>query len=216
MYKENPQLSLVIGCGPKGAEWISKQKNRTDLLVGIDTKIPSDTKLTQGQQMVLGNVFKLPVKSESVNKIYGDFIVNGLISREIAASQIMDNPELLDTDYFPKLVRDWFVLSLNRSHDSVRRNVKEVGTLLKTTALREMWRVLAPGGTMQILDFEYNTNWLGHYAPQIMNEKQQNISLRPARIVQDDFERSSSLSKVIKGSTYVQKLNLMKTPGTKG
>lgn len=207
--RETEPLLLVAGCGEKGAEWISR-RNKAVLILGLDREIPKGVVEDTSAPFILGDVFNLPIKSGTINQIYGDFIVNGLTSRDIAATQILENPEVLDTDYFPSLVRQWFVQSLNRSHDSVRRNIKEVSTLLKTVALREMWRVLANNGRLQLLDFEYNINWIAHYAPQIVNENPDLITIQPLHISNDDYDRSSSLKKVERGSTYVQKLSLTK------
>lgn len=201
---ESKPYSMVIGCGEKGASWIKKQNS--EQFVGLDIKQPK----TADVPLIIGDVFHLPLKTSSIGQIRADFIVNGLVDREMAAPQICQNPDILDTSYFPDLVRRWFVESMKRSHDSVRRNIKEVSTLLKTVALREMWRVLANNGHLQILDFEYNTNWIKHYAPQIVNERFDFIEMRPLVITQEDFDRSESLGRVVKGSAYVQKVELIK------
>lgn len=153
----------------------------------------------------------MPIRSGSINQIYADFIVNGLIDRKIAAPQILENPDVLNTSYFPPLIRQWFVESMSRSHDSVRRNIKEVSTLLKTIAIREMWRILANNGSLEILDFEYNIKWIIHYAPQIVQENPIFLKLEPLRVTPEDFKRSASLKKVVSGSTYVQKIKLTKS-----
>lgn len=201
---ETKHYSMVIGCGEKGADWITKHKSQK--IIGLDLKRPK----IKDASLIVGDVFNLPIRTESVHQIHADFIVNGLTDREIAADRILQNPDLLESDYFPELVKQWYTMSMNRSHDSVRRNIKEVSTLLKTVALREMWRILANNGYLEILDFEYNTNWITHYAPQIVNENPGFIRLEPLTISQEDFERSASLGKVINGSTYVQKLKLTK------
>lgn len=196
--------TMVIGCGEKGAAWTAKRSS--EQVIGLDIK---RLKTIDGP-LIIGDVFNLPVKAGVIDQIYADFIVNGLTDREIAAEQICENPDVLDSSYFPELVRRWFVESMNRSHNSVRRNIKEVSTLLKTVALREMWRVLANNGRLQIIDFEYNTNLIAHYAPQIVNENPSFIKLRPLPMSSEDFDRSASLKKLVKGSTYVQKLELIK------
>lgn len=202
---ETKSYTVVMGCGERGAAWIARQNSET--IVGVDLKSPKD----KHGELILGDVFRLPIGDETVSHIRADFIVNGLVDREIAAPQIVKNPDLLDTSYFPPLVRQWFVGSMKKSHDSVRRNIKEVSTLLKTTAMREMWRILINNGRLEILDFEYNINWLVHYAPQIIQENPMFLKLEPLNITSEDFERSSSLEKVIKGSTYVQKIALTKS-----
>jgi SAM-dependent methyltransferase len=202
---ERKSYTMVIGCGEKGAAWIAKRSS--EQVIGLDLKRP---KATNGP-LIIGDVFNLPIKTGAIDQIHADFIVNGLIDREIAAAQICENPDVLDSSYFPELVRRWFVESMSKSHDSVRRNIKEVSTLLKTVALREIWRILANNGRLQILDFQYNINWITHYAPQIVNENPSFIKLQPLRVSSEDFGRSESLGKVVKGSTYVQKLELIKT-----
>lgn len=200
------EFSLVIGCGDRGAKWIGNPPRGE--IIGLDNQ-----QLTVRAPLIRGDVFDLPIRSGSVGKIYGDFIINGLLERKIAAPQILENPDVLDTDFFPQIVRDWFTQSMARSHDSVRRNVREVSNLLKTAALREMWRVLASRGRLQILDYQYNTNWLMHYAPQIVNEDLRRIEVRPMRITDEDYVRSSNLDQgVVKGSTYVAKIELIKRP----
>lgn len=205
---EAKSYAVVLGCGERGAAWVAQNKDPDQTAIGLDIKRPRQT----NEPLVIGDVFSLPIRNNSINKIHADFIVNGLTDREIAAPQILENPDVLDTNYFPPLVRQWFVVSMNRSHDSVRRNIKEVSTLLKTVAMREIWRILANNGNLELLDFEYNINWIAHYAPQIVQEDPTCLKLEPLRISQEDFVRSSSLEKVVKGSTYVQKIKLTKLP----
>lgn len=202
---EGKPYTLVMGCGEKGAAWTAKN-NSGQTTIGLDLELPKG----KHGELILGNVFNLPFKNGVIDIVHADFIVNGLTSREIAAPQIFENPDILSTNYFPPLVRQWFVESMNGSHDSVRKNIKEVGTLLKTVAMREMWRILANNGRLQILDFEYNTNWITHYAPQIVNENPIFIKLNPLFISPEDYVRSESLTKVAKAKARVQKLELIK------
>ncbi|MDO8503571.1 MAG: hypothetical protein Q7S60_02680 [bacterium] len=202
---ESKSHTMVMGSGEKGAAWAAQKRN-LDQVACLDLRRPR----VANAPLVLGDVFKLPIMTGSIDQIYADFIVNGLVNREIAAHQILENPDLLDTNYFPELVRLWFVESLKRSHDSVRRRVKEVGTILKTVALREMWRVLANDGRLQILDFQYNIDWIAHYAPEIVNDNPMFVRLKTLPITREDLNRSASLGKVIRGSTYVQKIELVK------
>ncbi|MBI4096507.1 MAG: hypothetical protein HY425_02190 [Candidatus Levybacteria bacterium] len=202
---ERESVILVVGCGEKGAAWTAKQKH--ERAIGLDFKMPKG----QHGELILGDVFNLPIGNETVSRIRADFIVNGLTDRKIAASQIFDNPDVLATNDFPPLVREWFVESMKRSHDSVRKNIKEVSALLKTTAMREMWRVLENKGCLEILDFEYNINWINHYAPQIVAENPMFLRLEPLIVTPEDYERSSSLQKVVKGSARVQKIALTKS-----
>lgn len=206
---ERKQYALVIGCGERGAAWTAtaNEHGSEEVIIGLDLKKP---RVKHGQ-LILGDVFNLPIKDYTIDRIYADFIVNGLIDREIAAHQIYENPNLLDSSYFPPLIRRWFVESMKRSHDSTRGNIREVGTLLKTVAMREMWRILANNGCLEILDFEYNTNWIAHYASQIVQVNPMFLKLQPLPITSEDFERSTSLRRVVKGSTYVQKLKLTKS-----
>ena len=198
------RYAMLVGCGERGAAWTASKGPEN--VIGLDLKKPKG----QHGELILGDVFHLPIKNNAIDLIHADFIVNGLVDREVAAPQIYENPDILDTNYFPELVRRWFIESMNRSHDSVRRNIKEVSTLLKTVAMREMWRILANNGKLEILDFEYNTNWIGHYGPQIINEDPKFMKIKPLHIFDGDLSRSASLEKVIKGSTYVQKLELTK------
>ena len=135
---ETNSYALVIGCGEKGAAWTAKKPDYAKHLIGLDLKRLKETQAP----LIMGDVFNLPIKTGVIDQIYADFIVNGLTDRKIAAPEIAEDPEILDSSYFPELVRRWFIESMNRSHDSVRKNIKEVGTLLKTVALREMWRVV--------------------------------------------------------------------------
>lgn len=203
---ERKPYALIVGCGEKGAAWTTKH-NPKETVIGLDLKAPRG----EHGQIILGDVFNLPIKDNAIDHIYADFIINGLIDREVAASQIIKNPDLLDTNYFPPLVRLWFVEAMRRSHDSVRRNIREVSTLLKTVAMREMWRVLANDGRLEILDFDYNINWIFHYAPQIIQENPLFLKLEPGQITSEDFGRSSSLEKFVRGSAYVQKIVLTKS-----
>ena len=203
---ETKSYAIVIGCGEKGAAWIAKNHNYAQHVIGLDLKQPKEKNIP----LIIGDVFNLPIRNGSLDQIHADFIVNGLIDREIAAPQIAQDPNILDSNYFPELFRRLFVESMSISHDSVRKNIKEVSTLLKTAALREMWRVLANNGQLQILDFEYNINWISHYAPQIVDENPRFIKLETMRVSAEDFERSESLGKVSKGRTHVQKIELIK------
>jgi len=203
---EARSYTMVIGCGEKGVAWVAKNQNHKETVIGFDTKQIGKTH----EPFIIGNVFNLPIKSGTINKIHGDFIVNGLIDREIAASQIFRNPDVLDTNYFPPLVREWFVKSMNGSYNLVRNNIKEVSALLRTVALREMWRILANNGSLELLDFEYNVEWIKHSAPQIVQENPLFLKLKSEPITREDFERSASLEKVGKGSTRIQKIKLIK------
>lgn len=207
--RETEPFSLVAGCGEKGASWVS-QRDGAGMVLGLDRVIPKEVQENTHAQFVLGDVFSLPFKSGAVNQIYGDFIVNPLMDRKVAAKQILEDPEVLDTDYFPGLVRQWFVETLHGSHDSVRENIKEVSWLLKIVALREMWRVLANNGNLQLVDFERNTNLIMHYGPQIMNEDPNFISMKPLRISDDDYDRSESLTKLTRARRRIQKISLTK------
>ena len=148
--------TMIMGCGESGLSWASNGP-LSGQIVGLDHKIQRG----QNNYLILGDVFSLPIRSASLDKIYADFIVNGLIE---PASRILENPDLIDTDDFPKEIRYWFTVTINRSHDVVRKNIKGVSTTLKTIALREMWRTLANNGSLQIIDLYLNTNWIEHYA----------------------------------------------------
>lgn len=206
------ETSLVIGCGEQGAKWVDG-KNSGGLVIGLDKIIPQSLQDNR-PLFIQGDVFQLPLKSGSVDQIFGDFIVNGVISRNIAAPQIIQNPEVLNTNYFPEIVRTWYRQTMNYSPDLVRENIKTVGSLLRITALREMWRVLAENGTLQIIDLEYNTNWIAHFAPQILNENPKKVLFRPLSINEDDFSRSESLQKLLRARRNVQKISLTKKPQT--
>lgn len=201
---ERKPYALVVGCGEKGAAWIAKRN--PEQIIGLDLK-----RQKTNAELIVGDVFNLPIKSGVIDQIYADFIVNGLTDRKIAAAQICENPDVLDSNYFPELVRRWYAESMSKSHDSTRKHIKEVSTLLRTAAMREMWRILANNGRLQILDLEYNTNWIVHYAPEILNENPGFIKLNPLRVSQEDLDRSESLGKVAKGNARVQKFELIKT-----
>ena len=198
--------TMVIGCGEKGAAWIANKHAPYDHFIGLDSK---ELKI-KSALIIRGDVFSLPIRTGSIAKIHADFIVNGLIDREIAAPQIAKNPDVLDTNYFPPLVRRWFVESLSRSHDSVRADIRKVGALLRTVALREMWRVLANNGKLQVLDLQKNINWIAHFAPQIIDESIEFMEMKPLSVSMDDLSRSSSLEKFINRRNSVQKIELTK------
>src|SRR5258708_3974239 len=107
MHETKP-LSAVIGCGIKGADWVIRRNTRGSIF-GLDREIPKGITAP----LVRGDVFNLPIRSGTIDQIYGDFIVNGLAHRDIAAAQIIENPDILDTNYFPSLVRQWFIQSLH-------------------------------------------------------------------------------------------------------
>ncbi len=139
-------FTFVLGCGEQGAAWALKKPET----ICLDLE---RWKLTS-KKSIQGSVFYLPIASGSAKLIHADFIINGLINRRIAAPQILRNPEVLATDYFPPLVNHWYGETAGSSPDFVRSNILEVAKLLHTTALREMVRILAPKGKLEIVDFK--------------------------------------------------------------
>jgi hypothetical protein len=199
--------TMIIGCGEKGAAWAAKKTTPEKPVISLDKKRLNEMR----EPFIIGDVFNLQVESNSINKIYADFIINGIKDREITAQKILNNPDLLDTDNFPPLVRDWYTKELKGSHDLVRDNITEVNVKLKTAALREMWRVLAPNGSLEILDLASNIEWIKRYSYKIIQDRP--LLLRPKikDITSEDFERSASLGKVIRVGK-VQKIELVKLP----
>lgn len=198
--------ALVVGCGEKGAAWAARKQNSEQAIIGLDIKQPQET----SRPFVVGDVFNLPIKSSSINKIHADFIINGF-DRRITVPEILNDPNVLDTDSFPKLIRSWYVSKLERSQNLTRDNVNELNVLLKTAAFREMWRVLEANGSLEILDFAYNIEWIKQSTYKIIQERPLLLRPRVTDITPEDFERSASLEKVTRGSTSVQKIILCKS-----
>ncbi len=204
MSKENPWC-LVVGCGKTGAEWVSNHNGGVNY-IAVDLKEISG----MNGRLIAGDLFSLPFKNQSIDKIHADFALNGLIDRDPNAAAICADPDILDSHYFPPLVRQWYLETVERSADKVRRNIGSVGKLLQITALREMWRVLKAPGNLEILDFDYNINRLVHFAPQLLNENPHLVTVNSLQVTEDDRTRSGSLQKVSQGSTRPQKISLSK------
>lgn len=198
---------LVLGCGVRGYHWASRQPD-SQKYVCLDLQ----QSLPFGSLFIQGSAFDLPIKDASVTKIYADFVVNNVICREPGIDKVRENPGILDSEDFPPMVRRWFTEVLGKSHIMAQKHITEIQWLLRRVALREMWRVTAPSGGIEVLDFDYNTNWILHFAPDILNTNPGLVKLDSMPIVRDDWERSGSLHKVHKGPTRVRKIKICKLP----
>ncbi len=203
MSQENPWI-LVVGCGEMGAKWAAQQNGR-GRYIGIDYK-----KVATAPRFVMGDLFSLPFKGGSIDKIHADFAINGLIDRNPNIAVVQQNPDILDTNYFPPLVRKWFRQTVHGSHGEVRKNIKEVAKYLRMSALQEMWRVLSVEGKLEVLDFDYNINNLVHFGPLWLNESPRLVATEPLAVTMEDWKRSASLQKVSGGTTHVQKISIQK------
>jgi ubiquinone/menaquinone biosynthesis C-methylase UbiE len=204
---ENKSYTMVIGCGESGATWIAKKQNPKQEIIGLDIKQPKETNVP----FIIGNVFYLPIKDNSIAKIHADFIINGF-DLKFKTNEIFKNPDTLDTNNFPLLVKDWYIEKMHRSQNLVRDNIGEINFLLKIAVLRELWRVLETNGILEILDFARNVDWIKLFAYKAIQERPLLLIPKFKDITPEDFERSASLEKVFKGRSDVQKIELTKLP----
>jgi len=217
MYAEVKPWCLVVGCGDAGAKWVARQSNSLNYL-GLDIKV----RTADPSRFVVGDLINLPFKNKTIARIQADFALNGLVHRDPGVEAICAKPEILNTAFFPEIVRDWYreiVQSSEKEKQSekaaaeyVRRNVESVQKLLQISALREMWRVLKDSGEIEILDFDYIIDRLIHFAPHMLQENPRLVEINSLADTADDLDRSKSLQKVVFGSTRVQKIKLKKLP----
>lgn len=199
---------LLLGCGLKGAEWMAQRTHRDINYLGVDITDPH----VRRAQILTASTLYLPFREQSMDKIIGDFIVNGVIANKPAVEDIWRNPDMLDSHSFPEIAKTWFRQVMQNATPHTSNDNIHFAQLLKTATMQEMWRVLKISGEIEILDFGYNINWLFHYAPQILNQNPELMRLNTIPINSDDYNRSHSLNKVSRGSTPVGKLRLTKLP----
>jgi len=181
------ERTLIIGCGQKGLDWAAQQ---TDHVFCLDqAKILPSTTEYQHPTLVTGDAFSLPLRSDSVTTIHADFLLNNINARNISFSDTKEQPTLLEKPPFPPLVRDWYEGkrgSIGYSDaDTIRR-------LLRTTALRQIWRILAPIGKVTIIDKREVIDWIRVNATSILQTRQEDLIISASPIVSSDHNRSAA------------------------
>ncbi len=204
MGKETP-VFLVVGCGKNGLEWTNKQKNG-ELIIGLD----HENIHSANPNFKHGDVLNLPFEEGSINCIYADFILNAVSVKDASVKEIIKNPCVLEDKAFPKIVRDWFMYSLNGSEAKVRENLAEIRWLLRTQALREMMRVLKKNGEIFIIDRPHIINWVRTQAVNIFGRDPEKIEIEKLEISSDDYMRSASLREIVKDGEPLEKIFLKK------
>jgi hypothetical protein len=203
--KEN-QPSLVLGSGTQGSIWAWLRKDRP-IIIDNDENVVHGLKLLN---FTVGDALYLPLADSSIGKIYADFLLNAIQAGKFIPEDVIEQPEILLSYPFPKLIRDWYRDTLQSSFDKERDLIK-VRWLLRTAVLQEMWRVIAVGGEIIIVDRAHIINWVENETPTILQVNSRAIDITPSDFDEDDLGRSGSLIGVCRKNEPVRKICLRKT-----
>lgn len=186
-------ISLVLGCGKRGAEWVKKQ--RTDnVYIGLDHAIPE----TYCPNFVQAEAFSLPFKKGSIDRIYVDFVLNAAEVKDYPIMDIINKPLLLSEKFFPREINHWFNYELNGSEEKVGGNLEKIRWLLRGCFLREMWHALSQNGEIIVVDKPHIVKWINNNALEILRVNAGDVRINfPLPLSTTDLSRSESLFKVI-------------------
>ena len=190
-------ISLVVGGGRKGLEWAVGQTQQGTLTLCID----HDSISLANACFFNASVFDLGWvldKEKIVSHIYADFLLNAVYPKNVNAKTVIDNPEILGTEVFPSLVREWFLKGKHGRIDVPNGDLVELRRVLRQAALREMWRVLAVGGEISIIDRRYIIEWIVSDTTRVLQVDRESVEVAQPKINSSDSRRSNSLVRILK------------------
>jgi len=181
--KEN---GLVIGCGERGLDWASQQDSPL-LCLDNDPDLPDTPFFIRGDVLSLDSFGLGPA-----DRIHADFFLNAVFPQGVIFKDVIADPTILQEPPFPTLVRNWYQQIFRFLDEPVTDHLKEIRWLIRTTALQQMWGVLAEGGEMIIIDKRDVIDWILDSGQELLGVDSGSIRITPSQITPADHERSNS------------------------
>lgn len=199
-------ITLVIGGGRPFLDWNTYcPQGENVYCVDRDPALPFGAY----PHLIKGDVLKLValcdgdvrLRGKPIAKIHADFLLNAISNevgdRGITAADIIQNQALLLDEAFPPNVRDWFVRVMHGVINIQNSDLVVARELTEQWALQQMWRVLAVGGEIIILDRRTHIEKVIGDSTGVLQVDQETIEVTRLEIDSSDRERSNSLRKIL-------------------
>jgi hypothetical protein len=200
------EVNIILGCGERGMYW-SPRAMASEMVVPMDSQqfnLPT-------ANFVISDTLNLPIASNSVNRLFADFVLNAIEMRGASMREVIASPELLGEENRPREVKDWFDNVLEQSPEKFRRNPEALRWILREIALKEMWRVIKEGGSITLVDHAHVVNWLRVKKNEIFPPEVHEAELKMPPLFNEDFNRSLSLERLSTEGARIGKAVIRKT-----
>jgi hypothetical protein len=148
-----------------------------------------------------------------VKNIQAVCLLNAVFPSGIDETQVIERSEWLQDPRFPEEVRKWYKNEFLSSFEPFVHHMVHVRQMIRAAALREMWRILAPGGEIVIIDKREIIEWIESDIDKLIPSFPGKIQLRRSNITNDDISRSCArtLHQLDQWPNAVKKIIIAKT-----
>jgi hypothetical protein len=195
---ERLPISINLGCGEQGLEW-SNARSSGGLNFGLD----HHRLISRQNNYLIAEAFNLPIASDSVDRLFADYYFNPIGNEAI--SDFTKNPDIFLGNKYSSKLKDWYTNNMHGDKSLAEQNLLQIRNIQRTISLREVVRILAPKGTITVIDHAHVGDWIEE---QLKYSK--TLTVRVACLTQEDFNRSVSLNKLYNQGAPVRKLIITK------
>lgn len=135
--------------------------------------------------------------------------MNALQAGNCIPADVIKDPNILANDPYPQRVHDWYIDTIDGKFEK-GPHLKEVRWLLRESAFAEMWRVLAFGGKITVVDHKDIIDWVVKEFHEIFSTTRNKPDVYFSSFNQLDMARSSSLRNIMQKGGKPKKVILKK------
>lgn len=213
-----PGIILVIGGRKSWLDWVKYcPPGREIFCIDRVTNISSsDPRFIQGDVLKLESLLKNDprLKGKQIAGIYADFLLNAVgneIGEEkIIAYDMIENPQLLNSEPFPIEVRRWFSETKQGKLDVAGGDLIRIRELIMECALEQMLEALTEGGKITVVDFFHRIDWVFANSLRIAKRIGTKVEIEEPPIGPADYSRSESLRNQTRDGDNIVKISLRK------